>query len=67
MQVKLTLVIADAGNSVLCQESVSGLAPVLFFTGQMREAELKYCVLVEEKLDEISARLGVFFRIVWTS
>jgi hypothetical protein len=58
---------ADAGNPVLCQESVSGLAPVWFFTGQMREAELKYRVLVEEKLGEVRARLGVFFGIVWMS
>jgi len=33
---------ADAGNPVPCQESISVLAPVWFFTGQMKEAELKY-------------------------
>jgi hypothetical protein len=38
-----------------------------FFTGQMRETELKYWALVEEKLGEISAGCGIFFGIVWTS
>jgi len=42
MQVKLSQVMADDGNPFLCQESVSSLAPVWYFIGQMREAELKY-------------------------
>lgn len=46
----------------------SGLAPVRIFAGQMRETELKCWALIEKKLGENSARLGIFFGVVvWTS
>jgi hypothetical protein len=36
-----TWVMSDAGNPVFCQESVMVWHQLGFFTGQMREAELK--------------------------